>query len=93
MLNFIYIPLQNLLSSLLLIFAILIGVRRNIKEVLICISLISVDVEVLLSQILLIFWELYLVPSIIFNWVICLLDAAFLFSSLYILDTKPLSDL
>jgi hypothetical protein len=38
-------PLQRVLSSEVLILAILIGVRRNLRVVLICISLITKDFE------------------------------------------------
>ena len=76
-------PLQHKLSSVFLILAILTGVRWNLRVVLICIYLITKDVEHFLkclSAILDSSVESFLLRSVLhcFYWIICSFDDQFL---------------
>ena len=89
-------PLQHKLSSVFLIFAILLGVRWNLRVVLICISLMTNDVEHFLKC-LSALWDSS-VESSLFRSVLhffiglCVLLVSNFLSSLYILENRPLSD-
>ena len=77
---------QHELSFVLLISAILTGIRWNFKVVLICIFLVTNDVEyfsVFLSHLSSLVWEFCLDLYPIFSWVICLL-LLFLFIGYFI---------
>ena len=89
-------PLQQRLSSVFLILVILVGVRWDLRVVLICISLMTKDVEHFLkclSAILDSSVESSLLRSYsIFLTGLCDLLVSNFLSSLYILEIKPLSD-
>jgi hypothetical protein len=90
-------PCQHLLSSEFFILAIVTGVRWNFRVVLVCISLMTKDVEHFFrcfSAIQISSVENSLFSSVL-HFLIGLFDcleSSFL-SSLYILDSSPLSDL
>ena len=89
-------PLQHKLPSVFLILAILTGVRWNLRVVLICISLMTKDVEHFLkclSAILDSSVESSLFWSVLHFFIeLCDLLVSNFLSSLYILEIRPLSD-
>ena len=89
--------LQHKLSLVFLILVILTGIRWNLRVVLICISLMTKDVEHFLKCLLIIFdscAESSLLRSVPrFSIGLFLLLVTNYFSSLYILEINPLSDI
>ena len=87
-------PLQDKLSSVFLILAILTGVRQNLRVVLICISLICKDVEHFhkcLSAILDSSIDCSLFRSVLHFFLgLCVLLMTSFLSFLYILEIRPL---
>ena len=91
-------PRQHGLAPEFFILAIMIGVRWNLRFVLICISLMIKDVEYFFFKCFLALWY-YLVENSLLSFVPHFLMSLFEFLefnfliSLYILDISPLSDL